>query len=115
MPYAALHDRARRLRQDATLTERCLWQVLRSRSLGAKFRRQHPIPPYIADFACPELRLAVEIDGGHHGPERDAARDAALAAAGWHVLRYWNNDVRDKLEGVLDDIRRVLAERRRQR
>ena len=84
--------------------ENCLWSALRSRQLRFKFRRQHPVPPYVADFACVEARLIVELDGGQHGTGADAARDAALAAAGWLVCRYWNSEVTSNLEGVLADI-----------
>ncbi|MGK7868921.1 endonuclease domain-containing protein [Falsiroseomonas sp. E2-1-a20] len=102
---------ARRLRRDATVEERLLWRALRRNALGAAFRRQHPIPPFIADFACIEARLVVEVDGGRRGDAGDAVRDAALVAAGWHVLRYWNNEVRGNLEGVLADVVRVLKVR----
>ncbi len=106
MPAPPAHTRARRLRRDATDAERSLWSALRSRQHGFKFRRQHPIPPYTADFACIEARVIVEVDGGQHGGARDAARDAQLAAMGWQVLRYWNSDVADNVEGVLADILR---------
>lgn len=106
-----LRDIARRLRRDATVEERRLWQALHQDALGAAFRRQHPIPPHVADFACLEARLVVEVDGGQHGDARDAARDKAMAAAGWRVLRYWNNEVRENLGGVVADIARVLGER----
>ncbi|MBU8540486.1 endonuclease domain-containing protein [Falsiroseomonas tokyonensis] len=106
-----LRDIARRLRRDATVEERRLWRALRQNALGAAFRRQHPIPPHVADFACLEAKLVVEVDGGQHGDARDAARDAAMTAAGWRVLRYWNNEVRANLAGVVEDIARVLGER----
>jgi primosomal protein N' (replication factor Y) len=102
---------ARLLRRDATEEERLLWRALRRDALGAAFRRQHPIPPYIADFACLEARLVVEVDGGQHGGAGDAVRDAAMVAGGWQVLRYWNNEVRGNLDGVLADIVRALKER----
>ena len=73
------------------------------------FRRQHPIPPYITDFAAPSLRLIVEVDGGQHSDGVDAERDAALTQAGWHVLRVWNNDVVGNLDGVVHRIREVIA------
>ena len=92
------------LRREQTEAERTLWSALRSRQLRFKFRRQHPIPPYVADFACIEARLIVELDGGQHGAGADDARDTALAAAGWLVRRYWNSDVASNLEGVLADI-----------
>jgi len=95
---------ARALRRDSTDVERKLWAALRSRQMAFKFRRQHPVPPYVADFACPEARLIVELDGGQNGGERDAARDAALEVAGWVVRRYWNSEVVENLDGVVADI-----------
>ena len=104
MPSPRSHARARRLRRQSTEVETRLWFALRSRQHGFKFRRQHPIPPHVADFACIEARLIVELDGGQHRTGADGARDAALAAAGWLVRRYWNSDVASNLEGVLADI-----------
>jgi len=95
-----------------TPSERTLWRAIRSDALGVTFRRQHAIPPYIADFACVELRLVVEVDGGQHGDERDEARDAAMHEAGWLVLRFWNNEVTENLDGVLARIAEVIAKRR---
>jgi primosomal protein N' (replication factor Y) len=101
--------RARTLRRTMTDAERALWRLLRSRSLaGAKFRRQHPVPPFILDFACVESRLVIEVDGGQHRGAADAARDAALHRAGWRVLRFWNNDVLGNPAGVLETIAAVL-------
>ncbi|PWS36800.1 hypothetical protein DFH01_16865 [Falsiroseomonas bella] len=107
----ALIARARGLRGAGTDAEARLWAALRRDALGARFRRQHPVPPYVVDFACVEALVIVEVDGGQHGGARDARRDAALSAAGWLVLRYWNNDVLGNLEGVLEDISRHLRER----
>jgi very-short-patch-repair endonuclease len=107
-----LRTTARRLRRDSTLAEHKLWQALRNDALGVPFRRQHPIPPYIADFAAPSLRLVVEVDGGQHTEGADTVRDVALKTAGWRVLRLWNNDVLANLDGVLHGIRDALAERR---
>jgi very-short-patch-repair endonuclease len=101
---------ARRLRRDATDVERILWRALRESGLG-KFRRQHPIGKHIADFACPAHKLVVELDGGQHADEAeaDAARTAELARRGWRLTRFWNGDVIDNLEGVLERIRCALA------
>src|SRR5690242_13265404 len=87
--------RARRLRRDATDAERRLWYRLRARQIdGAKFVRQEPIGPYVADFVCREQRLVVELDGGQHATDkRDAMRDDWLRQHGYRVLRFWNNDV----------------------
>ncbi len=75
---------------------------------GWKFRRQHPIGPYFADFACLEAKLAVELDGDTHGEPGQQARDAVrtrfLEAEGWQVLRIWNTDLMDNIEGCLDRI-----------
>jgi primosomal protein N' (replication factor Y) len=111
MPTAPVR-RARTLRRTMTDAERALWRLLRSRSLAdAKFRRQHPIPPYVADFACRAARLVVEVDGGQHGGARDAARDAALRRAGWRVLRVWNTEVLANPDGVLAVIAAALRDR----
>jgi very-short-patch-repair endonuclease len=93
--------RARTLRATMTDAERRLWSVLRSRRLqGYKFRRQRPIGPFIADFACIEHRLVVEADGGQHlEGEYDARRTAWLEARGWRVLRFWNNEILANTEG----------------
>jgi len=107
--------RAKQLRTNATDAERLLWQRLRSRQLaGYKFRRQHPIGPYFADFACVEARLVVELDGGQHvtpeGLLSDERRSAALAAQGYVVLRFWNHDVLQQADVVLERILCGLAQ-----
>ena len=102
---------ARLLRRDMTDAERKLWQVLRAhRFRGARFRRQAPLGPYIADFVCHALKLVIEVDGGRHsGSQKDAARDAWLHTQGYRVLRFWNNEVLGNLAGVLDKIGREIA------
>ncbi|MHA6723888.1 endonuclease domain-containing protein [Sphingomonas sp. RS2018] len=101
----ATNPYARRLRRDATECEARIWLAVRNRRLaGHKFRRQATIGPYVADFLCVEQRLVVEIDGGQHGDERDAARTAWLEARGFRVLRFWNTDVIDNINGVLATI-----------
>ncbi|WP_395828588.1 endonuclease domain-containing protein [Elstera sp.] len=101
---------ARHLRQTMTDAERRPWSALRERQLGGwKFRRQHPIGPYILDFACLEKNLAIEADGGQHaGSDHDRQRTAWLAQQGWRVIRFWNNDILQNTEGVLIEILRVL-------
>lgn len=85
-----------------TPQERRLWNVLRDRQLGGlRFRRHAPIGPYIADFACFAPRPVIEVDGGQHGPERDARRDAYFAEQGFQVLRFWNNEVSGNLEACM--------------
>ena len=105
-----LRDSARRLGRDATDAERILWRAVRGSALGARFRRQHPIGAAIADFACVELRLVVELDGGQHGGAADAERDALMHAAGWRVLLYWNNEMIENLGGMLAYITRAIRE-----
>ena len=97
-------NRARSLRRALTRPEFLLWRRLRNRQLdGCKFVRQEPIGPYFADFVCRERRLIVEVDGGQHADSTtDHARDKALADLGYRVIRIWNNEVTDNLDGVLD-------------
>jgi type I restriction enzyme S subunit len=107
---------ARELRQNETDAERLLWRLLRNRSLaGAKFRRQHPFPPYVLDFYCHELKLAIELDGGQHNlPEgrlHDKVRTAKLAEHGIRVLRFWNHEVLRDTESVLEAIYQAIVER----
>lgn len=102
-----LRDRARGMRKEPSRAERSLWALLRGKQVcGLKFRRQHPVPPYIADFACDEARLIVEVDGRSHDDAAQAAYDAtrskALEAAGWRVLRVRDDD-------VLGDPQKVIA------
>ena len=102
-----LSPRAKRLRRDQTDAERKLWMHLRSRQMnGFKFRRQQPIGRYIVDFFCPESKLVVELDGGHHTGqvEADMQRTDFLAKAGYRVLRFWDNEVLTDTEAVLQKI-----------
>ena len=104
--------RARRLRSEMTVAETMLWRCLRDRGIGAKFRRQVPIGPYVADFVCATARLVVELDGRPH--ERlqrqlqDAERDAWLRAEGWRVLRFPNDLVIGGGDLILQEIRRAI-------
>jgi very-short-patch-repair endonuclease len=99
-------SRARHLRKSSTEAERHLWRLLRARQIhGLKFRRQHPIGPYIADFYCATYRLIIEVDGGQHAYSRpDDVRTRRLNLAGYRVLRFWNHDVLTKSEAVLESI-----------
>ena len=102
MRYDPTH--ARQLRRQLTAQERLLWCLLRDRRFAAhKFRRQHPVGPFILDFACCQAKLAVELDGGQHAEHQayDARRTAWLQAHGWTVLRFWNNELLNNQEGVL--------------
>jgi len=96
--------RSRRLRRRSTDAESHLWYSLRDRRLGGfKFRRQHPIGRYFADFACVERNVVVELDGAQHcGSEYDVRRDAMMRRLGWRVLRYSDRDVLLNATGVLE-------------
>ncbi len=105
-------DRARSLRVAQTDAEQWLWYHLRRRRLqGWKFRRQHEMGRYIADFVCPDAGLIVELDGGQHGEQMiyDELRTLELEAMGYRVLRFWNNDVLKNVEDVLEVILEALA------
>jgi adenine-specific DNA-methyltransferase len=105
-----LTSRSRGLRKNATDAERKLWSVLRGHQLnGCKFRKQVEIDGYIVDFLCPERRLIIEVDGGQHTPERDARRTAFLENQGFRVIRFWNNDVLQNLDGVWTVIEEALT------
>ena len=106
-------DFARKLRKSSTDAERRLWYRLRGARLdGCKFRRQHPIGPYVADFACIERRLVVELDGGQHIElaRRDAARSEYLRLRGWRVVRFWDNETLDDTDAVVECILESLVE-----
>ncbi|MFH1137463.1 MAG: DUF559 domain-containing protein [Pseudomonadota bacterium] len=102
---------ARSLRKEQTDAEGRLWRLLRDRRLaGKKFRRQHPFPPYIVDFYCHEAKLVIEVDGGQHAETRrhDAIRSAFLEQSGLRVIRFWNNEVLQCNEDVLEAIWREI-------
>lgn len=106
-------DRARDLRRDSTKPEKMCWELLRDRRLqGIKFRRQHPIGPYFADFACISARLVVEIDGEHHAyqADRDARRTTFMESQGWRVIRFWAVEVFESPEGIWTAIELALRE-----
>ena len=101
---------ARKLRRDATEVEKRLWRALRELHAAHRFRRQHPVGPYVVDFACPGRKLAIELDGGQHVAQQqaDATRTTELAQHGYRVIRFWNGDVVNNLPGVLERIREEL-------
>jgi very-short-patch-repair endonuclease len=103
---------AKRLRRDMTDVERKLWFALRDRRFEQfKFRRQVPIGEYIVDFVCPERRLIVELDGSQHeGSLHDAKRDAWLRTQNFRVLRFWNIDINQALDGTLLAVLEALNE-----
>ena len=104
-------SRARQLRANPTEAEKRLWQALRDKQLdGHRFRRQASIGPYIADFVCFERRLVVEVDGGQHTDDTgDVKRTSWLESQGFRVLRFWNNEVLENREGVLERISGALS------
>lgn len=112
MRNALAQARATRLRKGMTDAERKLWYHLRRRQLGGcRFRRQVPIGPFIADFACLECALIVEVDGGQHASSHhDAVRDRFLRSRGFRILRFWDNEVLLQTEGVLEVILREMKE-----
>ena len=102
---------ARRLRASTTDAERALWRHLKMlETCGTHFRRQVPIGPYVADFASMAAHLIIEVDGSHHGDEANAARDRTrwLESEGYRVIRFWNNDIVQNIEGVLEVIYAAL-------
>src|SRR5687768_11652249 len=105
-PERRLRQFARNMRQAPTDAEAAMWRLLRDRRLaGFKFRRQVPFQNYILDFVCFDKRLVIEIDGSQHATSsRDSLRDRLLAAEGFQVARYWNNDVLQERSVVLEDI-----------
>jgi len=107
--------RARRLRRDATKAEKKLWYLLqRGQMARLSFRRQHPLGRYIIDFYCSPLKLAIEVDGGQHNElahkAQDECRSQWLRGKGVTVLRFWNNDVLQNIEGVWDEIERTASD-----
>ena len=102
---------AREMRREMTPAEAVLWGALRNRALGVKFRRQHPVGRFVLDFWCPDLRLAVEVDGDVHDSqqERDAERTRVLAAYRCRVIRFRNEEVLHDLPSVLQRIRVALS------
>ena len=106
-----MKGKARILRENQTDAERVLWYPLRDRRLaGHKFRRQHPIGAFIADFVCIEDRLVVELDGGQHAlrSEEDNQRSTYLKSKGYRVFRFWNDQVLRDTQAVLEGILRIL-------
>ena len=103
---------ARRMRAEPTDAERVLWLRLRHdiKLVGSHFRRQAAIGPFIVDFASRKAKLVIELDGGQHDWQQasDALRKRQIEAAGYSILRFWNNDVLGNLEGVLSEIQRAL-------
>ena len=111
--YARPTARSRELRRDATPAERLLWTKISARQLrGVRFNRQFPIGPYICDFVSRGAKLVIEVDGGQHATQigKDRARTAFIEASGYRVVRFWNNDVLEHIEGVVQQIELILSE-----
>ncbi len=102
---------ARNLRRNQTDAETRLWRLLRAKRLaGVKFKRQVPVGPYVADFACVQQRLIIELDGSQHlDSDYDRVRTQYLDERGWRVLRFWNSDLSQNREGVLTVIADALG------
>ena len=108
----SLLDNAKTLRRTQTDAEQKLWYHLRAhRFMGRKFKRQKPIGRYVVDFVCLEAKLIIELDGGQHAEnvEYDYVRDSWLRGEGYVVLRFWNNELMNEMEGVLERIRLTLS------
>jgi very-short-patch-repair endonuclease len=107
----AARDAARRLRKNMTEAEKRLWYRIRNRQLSEhQFRKQVSFGSYITDFCCLKEHLVIELDGGQHAEitEYELRRRAYLEANGYRVLRFWNNEVFDNIEGILETIVRAL-------
>ena len=112
MRGGSVRKRARELRKNTTDAEQRLWENLRNRQMGSwKFRRQYPVGPFIVDFVCVERKVVVEVDGGQHAIdlERDSERSEYLKGRGYRLLRFWNNEVLEQLEPVLEVIFSTLS------
>ena len=109
---SAQKSRRQDLRANLTEPEKRLWQAIRGKQLGAKFRRQHGIGPYIADFYCPECNLVIELDGDSHFDAKamvyDQVRDSFMRSSGVQVLRFTNIQVMQELDAMLEVVRRAL-------
>jgi very-short-patch-repair endonuclease len=99
-------QRAREMRKNLTAAEKLLWARLRRRNIGVRFRRQYPLLGFFPDFCCIERRLVVEIDGDSHAErsQYDTWRSEQLAQRGFRVLRFFNDEVQNNLEGVMEAI-----------
>ena len=107
----SLLENAKLLRRNLTDAEQKLWYHLRAhRFMGRKFKRQKPMGRYVVDFVCLEEKLIIELDGGQHAEsvEYDHVRDSWLRSEGYTVLRFWNNELMNEMNGVLEQIRLTL-------
>ena len=99
---------AAQLRRLATDAERLLWSRLRDRRLGYKFRFQHSLGPFVADFVCLQRRLIVEADGGQHNAQADRARTIYLRNRRFRIVRFWNHDILQNIDGVVETLLIIL-------
>ena len=109
-----IFERAEQLRKNPTYEEKLLWQVLKVNQLGVRFKRQHPIWLYIADFYCHELKLVIEVDGSIHDVkevmDHDKLREEDIISFGIKVIRFRNKEIRTEIEIVIDKIRIIISE-----
>ena len=110
--YGLLRDFARQNRREMTESETALWQALRHEFRGIKFRRQHPIGDYIADFLCLKAKLVIEVDGGYHDKpqqqQEDQWRTEFLQSKGYRVIRFTNEELNTDVKGVISRIKEEL-------
>ncbi len=109
MPIRKPNHKAKSLRKSMPPAENRLWYFIRKKQLNnLRFRRQHSIGPYIADFACLEVKLVIELDGEQHGFDenikKDKIREQFMETAGWCVLRFWNEEIYKNIDGVRETI-----------
>ncbi|MGW8202857.1 endonuclease domain-containing protein [Sphingomonas bisphenolicum] len=109
--YARPTAKARALRNNATEAERILWRAISARKVsGVRFNRQVPVGSFICDFVARSIGLIIEVDGGQHNQEVDAQRTRYIESQGFRVIRFWNSDVLGNLDGVVEEIERVIAD-----
>ena len=107
-------QRAGELRKNPTHEELLLWQHLKANNLGVRFKRQHPISMYIADFYCHELKIVIEIDGSVHNlkevKELDMVREGDIKSFGIKVIRFQNSEIRNNIENVINQLKNIIIE-----
>ena len=107
-------EKSRELRKNMTFQERKLWNIIKNRQFfNYRFRRQFPIGSYIVDFICREKKIIIEIDGGQHNEqiniEYDNKRTKYLKSEGYNVIRFWNNEIDNNIEGVYERLKHVFG------
>ena len=113
---ATARSHAKVMRKNLTKAEAVMWGKIKGKNLnGHHFRRQHPIGPFIADFACVEGKVVLEVDGATHNSEEEQAYDGRrtsfLESEGWHVVRVWNNQIYNNRDGVLRALDEIVTAR----